>query len=374
MRLRTALLPWLLPAIVAQSTEADPPSAGFVATPWPEGDALFHQDPRWLGTDGAYSVDLGNDRVLWLFADSFVAKSAAHSRHESVFVRNSVAIESGLDPAHARMRFYWRGTQSDPQSFFPEAKHQWYWPGAAARAGNRLVIFLMRVNPTSDPGAFGFVETGWDAIVVENPEADPPQWTIRRSEYPQNPFGIIVGSGGVLTDHDYLYAYGSHEPAAHDMHMVRWPLKAAEAADFSSPEWWDPAQSAWIPQANLHACPEALIPNGATEITVHFEPKLNAFVEMQTEGFWNAALTMRTAKRVTGPWSAPSKGYRPPESFIRDVFVYAGKAHPELRVPGADIILSYATNALDLGRVVNDPTLYYPRLLKANWVHPQANQ
>ena len=43
------------------------------AEPWPEADALFRSDPRWLGADDAYSVDLGGRRVLWLFADTFVS-------------------------------------------------------------------------------------------------------------------------------------------------------------------------------------------------------------------------------------------------------------------------------------------------------------
>src|SRR5215467_7748298 len=43
------------------------------AAPWPEADCIFRSDPRWLGADAAFSVDLGQGRVLWLFGDSFVA-------------------------------------------------------------------------------------------------------------------------------------------------------------------------------------------------------------------------------------------------------------------------------------------------------------
>jgi hypothetical protein len=39
----------------------------------PEADRLFHSDPRWLGADAAFSIDLGGGRVWWLFGDSFVA-------------------------------------------------------------------------------------------------------------------------------------------------------------------------------------------------------------------------------------------------------------------------------------------------------------
>ena len=69
---------------------------------WPEADQLFRHDPSWIGGDAAYSVDLGGGRVLWLFGDSFIAKSPARSRADASFIRNSVAIQSGsADPSAA---------------------------------------------------------------------------------------------------------------------------------------------------------------------------------------------------------------------------------------------------------------------------------
>lgn len=75
-------------------------------TSWPEADKLFHADPRWLGGDGAFSTDLGNGRVLWMFGDSFVAPKAGATRGQSAFIRNSVAIQTGYDPSHASIKFY----------------------------------------------------------------------------------------------------------------------------------------------------------------------------------------------------------------------------------------------------------------------------
>ena len=52
----------------------------FDATTWPEADALFLGDDYWIGADGASSVDLGDGRTLWLFADTWVDPSGARSR------------------------------------------------------------------------------------------------------------------------------------------------------------------------------------------------------------------------------------------------------------------------------------------------------
>src|SRR5437764_12208257 len=97
----------------AQTSQPLPPA-------WPEADALFTGDARFLGADSAYSVPLGNERVLWLFGDTFVALDDARSRRHAKFVRNSIAIETGLDPSKATIRFVHGGTDEAPSSFFAE--------------------------------------------------------------------------------------------------------------------------------------------------------------------------------------------------------------------------------------------------------------
>jgi hypothetical protein len=86
------------------------------AKPRPEADILFRPNPKWLGSDDAYSIDLGNGRVLCLFADTFIATTEKNVRSESVMIRNSVGIQSGYDPSAATMQFFWRtqkGIRSD---------------------------------------------------------------------------------------------------------------------------------------------------------------------------------------------------------------------------------------------------------------------
>lgn len=57
----------------------------FKTSAWPEADKLFRSDPRWLGGDAAYSVDLGHGRVPWLFGDSFIADAPGQTRRQSSF-------------------------------------------------------------------------------------------------------------------------------------------------------------------------------------------------------------------------------------------------------------------------------------------------
>jgi hypothetical protein len=330
--------------------------------PWPEADTLFHQDPRWLGADGAYSVDLGHGKVLWLFADTFVATTPAHVRHESKMIRNSVAIEQGYDPSRATMKFYWHASGETPKSFFPEQDGVWYWPGDGVRVGPVLLVFLMRTIGTST--GIGFAGVGWDAVMVANPDDDPSKWKVDRIDCPQNDFGVVIGSAGVLQDGNYVYAFGSHEPAVHDIYVVRWPALAILRGNLQSPEWWDGSKSRWIAQRDLPSKPQPVFVNGTTEFTVHYDSGLRAFVEIQTQGFDAAEIAMRSAPALTGPWSPLQVVYRPPEADLPGVFNYAAKAHPELRGEGTDLILTYLTNAHKFSRLVEDVHLYYPRMLK----------
>ncbi|HSR30499.1 MAG TPA: hypothetical protein VLY63_08030, partial [Anaerolineae bacterium] len=122
----------------------EPPSSDLLqAEPWPEADALFRSNPKWLGSDDAYSVDLGNGRTLWLFGDTFISRSFLNTRRLSTLIRNSVAIQSGYDPSTASMEFAWRTERGKPLSFFPEEDDTWFWPGHGIALDGKLFLFLM---------------------------------------------------------------------------------------------------------------------------------------------------------------------------------------------------------------------------------------
>ena len=91
-----ACFPLLVLAACSSSEPGPPPDVTVTAAAsWPEADALFHRgSPAFLGSDAAYSIDLLDGRVLWLFGDTFVAKTAANVRGASEMVRNTVAIQT----------------------------------------------------------------------------------------------------------------------------------------------------------------------------------------------------------------------------------------------------------------------------------------
>jgi hypothetical protein len=125
-----------------------------------------------LGSDGGFSIDLGNGRVLWSFGDTLVVKKAGDPRKMAAFVHNTVAIETGYDPSTAQMKYYWR-RWGWHMEIFPSDGKVWMWPSHGIRIGNRLVVFCSRIQNNPRKESMGFEGVGSQAFVIENPDAEP---------------------------------------------------------------------------------------------------------------------------------------------------------------------------------------------------------
>ncbi len=326
------------------------------ATLWPEADTLFHTDPRWIGGDGAYSVDLGNDRVLWLFGDSFIARTADGVRDESRMVRNSVAIQTGRDPSNAFMQFYWPELDGEAQSFVKEEGTDWYWPMHGILLGDKLLLFFERLNsPSGDPT--GFESNAWRALLVDNPDADPANWMISGALAPGTTHEVLVGEAAIA-EGKYLYLYGTRG-ASHAIFVARTAISEAEQGRIDALAWW--TGSDWSTSGD----PEAIVNIGAPEFSVHHDSLLGKYVMVHTEGYGATTLAWRVAESPQGPWSDPGDLLRPPESFEPDAFVYAGKGHPEL--DGADLVATYVPSSFEDRPLSDEARLYYPHFVRVSY-------
>lgn len=333
------------------------------AEPWPEAEALFHREPRWMGGDSVYSVDIGGERILWLFGDSFIATSPANRRSESRMVRNCVAVQSGHDPATASMEFYWKGTASAPEAFFTaQDPDKWLWPAHAVRIGSILLMFFMENRKFS--GGLGFAETGWSAAAVDNPDASPDRWHVRPLDSP-NRWSLVVGSA-VFVDGEHLYAYAHSMDPDHSIFLSRFTVRDAAAGRLGEPEWHD-GPGGWVRQSRMVHAPEPVMLHGQTEFNVYRGGRRAPWLAVQTDVFGAAGLAYRTASRPSGVWSEPRRFFRPPEADRSNILIYSAKIHPMLAKSTAELVVSYSTNSLDFATLVNDTSLYYPRFVRARW-------
>lgn len=320
--------------------------------PWPEADKLFHSDPRWLGADGAYSIDLGNGRVLWTFNDSFVAQKPGYDRRSASFLRNSVAIQTGYDPSRATLKFYWRTRQGSPSEIFPSHNHIWMWPGSGILIGSKLILFCARVASDNSKDSLGFKLIGWNAYWVSNPNEEPTVWKLEEAAEVSD---TVIMASAAIRDESFVYLFGESEPE-HDLYLARLRVETVANGKLGPLQWWS-GKSWQFSAANRRPIQLA----AGTETSVQRDPVGAGFIEINSRGFGATDIVMRRAQSLEGPWSPPRVIYRPPESDAPDAFVYAGKSHAELK--GADLILTYAANGPD-EKVAKDMSLYFPRFVK----------
>ncbi|MBX3427888.1 MAG: DUF4185 domain-containing protein [Pirellulales bacterium] len=330
--------------------------SAWTARQWPEADVLFHRDPQWLGSDDAYSIDLGNGRIAWFFGDSFVEPTTPGLRRGTTMVRNSIGIQTGYDPTTADFKGYWRRGGLRPASLIADDGEDFYWPGGGVVLGDKLLLFLMRAA-NADEG-LGFRSTGWGAVLCSGIDQPPDRWRIDKLAVPQNDFETLVGSGSVVAEGDCVYAF-SHCPRG--IQLLRWDRSDAAVGDLSRARWYDRRRDVWIEQAELQKLPEPIFAPGQTEFTVHRLPKQGLYLQVQFLGFPRTVIGYRTAPKLTGPWSTLATLFAPQELAADDseVMLYAGKLHPEQQADG--IALTYASNSFGLSRVVTDQSLYFPR-------------
>jgi hypothetical protein len=362
-----ALLPVILVFILCTCTSLhdighEPAPVRVDAQRWLQAEESFRRDKYWLGGDGAYSVVLGPGRMLWLFGDSFIGNGLSRCRRDAAIVRNTVAVQTGSDPASASLKFHWKAREGSPDAFFPSQGESWYWPGSGILIEGRLLVFLMEISP--ERGGLGFAPRGWGAVLVANPNDDPDAWSMTMLSVPANRFQVLVGSACCLAQGDFLYAFGA-DARDHGAYLVRWRLSDAARGDLKAPQWWM-GRGGWVAQEELPARPEPLFGAAQMEYTVHYEPRLGRYVEVQTGSFMDPCLTLRSSASLTAGWSEKRGFYCP--TGTEGLLVYAGKAHPGLA--GGDIICTMAVNSLDEKRLLDNDSLYYPVFVRGTYRAP----
>ena len=189
-RTTCSALTTLLIMVSSPTAPAHPPEV----EAWPEADERLRGDLTWRGGDSAYSVDLGEGRVLWLFGDSFVGVGPGASRSGRTMVRNTVALQAGYDPASADVVFHVGHVDGEPCAVFPSSEPDtWLWPGPGLRVDGTLVLTFVRVGASE--GGLGFTSLGAEAYAVRDVTGPVSGWDLEPLALPATPPGVAVGTG-----------------------------------------------------------------------------------------------------------------------------------------------------------------------------------
>jgi len=330
----------------------------------PRYDAAFQREAGWTGGDGAYTVALGRDRVLWLFGDSFVGRVQDGRRIASHLINNSTALQTGSEPSETSLRFVHRSLPDGrPTAFFqPEDGVGWFWPYHGVRTSQGLFLFLLQIEPAEGPAGFGFKLAATWMGKIENPDEDPENWIVLLKKIPWSHDKRLFGSS-VLLRGEYCYIYGTVDTSAggrvnKQMLVARVPVDRLENFSawrfYSDGEWVDDADRA------VPVCDDV-----AAEFSVSYQIAADRYVLVYTVGGLSEHIALRLSRRPQGPWDPPIRVYRCPEiDWDSRIFCYAGKGHPEIGGSPQELIVTYVANATDFALLESDARLYRPRFIK----------
>lgn len=318
-------------------------------------NTVFKKDDYWRGADGAATVEISEDRVLWLFSDTFIDQDGTGKRANAKnMIRNSIAIQEA-DSLESELTYYYKGTSQKPDDFFKVPGKNWFWTGHGILIDNKLVVFLIEETATNT--GIGFEATGWYAAIIDNPKDSPYEWIINYFKGVDT-FNVIVGSSAVLQDENHVYAFGVKEPSTHQTYLLRFKKAELTKGDLSTIEWW--TNGKW--ENNIRSEPKSSsLFYGQTEFSVHYDQKLKKYIQIQTYGYGKASIGYRLADQLYGPWSEPVLFYTPTLHEEKE-FVYTANAHPEYQSDG--LIITYNVNNGSFERLISNEDIYFPKIIK----------
>lgn len=307
--------------------------------PLPALESCFARTEGWTGADGAHSVEVAPGLVLWLFGDTFVGRVVDGRRVDTTMPRNTVAFQDARG-----FRFF------TEEALSPQGKGEWYWPGDACVVKGRLYLFLMRCRSVPEaPEGFGFEVVGHDLIRVDDPTLEPSKWKMARGAVP----GPVLLGAACVVDDGWLYAYGLKPGADRSLYLARLPLDALERLDMAAWRFW--TGDGWGPGA-----PQAMFPDGATEMSVSRVKGLTGWYAVYTRMGLGGDICLRQSARPEGPWSEPLLVLRAPEAE-QGLLVYGARAHPEQATAPRELVLTYNCNIASFDEHFRRPDVYRPR-------------
>ena len=336
------------------------------SAPAPEWNSRFRSQQGWIGGDGAQSIDLGNNRTLWLYGDTWTGVIKEGRRSKARIVHNSAGIQCS---PNAPCNFV---VQEDDRHrpvdlIAPQDGRGWLWFQSGVMVGEHLYLFMAQFDRPSDPLRPDHQPLGTWLAVVSNPQDDPRDWCVQQTRLPFAKYtklrDITYGCGAIVQD-GYLYVYGLDDRSRR-MTQERYLTLARVPVDqiFDMDEWRFLSKGRW---SRSFSRPTGIADYMAGDISVAHLPELNQFLMVYTDCDVSNRIVARTAPTPAGPWSHIQTIHNCRDAKEDSkLFCYAGKAHPTLSSDGK-LVVSYLTSSVDTWQVATDAKLYWPTFVTVN--------
>ncbi|HIY75767.1 MAG TPA: DUF4185 domain-containing protein [Candidatus Sphingobacterium stercorigallinarum] len=324
-------------------------------------DLILPNTPTGIsGADGALSIDLGGNRTLFIWGDSFLGELDKNRRREpSRFVLGNTAT---LWDGKTATSLY-GGEFHDPQPFIvtetPDVS--WYWPADGYLMENgRLVLFLSEYEKKeNETGPFSFRYIGCDLVTL-----DTSNWEVlSRKPFLENDHPIHYGHG-VWVSHPYVYIYGSKADNTNfhsELHLMRMELVAglpAGRAEYWTGERWDANPKASGAISGIH-----------TAVSEQFSIReLCGKIVLLNQDRYRVPgeIYLYQAENPEGPFEKEQLVYTVDEPGLQadSLFTYNAMLHPQIR-RDEHILMSYNVNTFSETLSWKKGSVYRPRFI---WV------
>jgi len=337
----------------------------------PHYDALFDRQTGWTGADGAYSVPLSKNLILWLFGDTWVGDIQNNVHVNATIVNNTLAIQHGLPPSESSVDFYIGRTPGGKAEAFihPADGRGWLWIYHGVLTPQGLYLFLVQIERTEKPPAAGFRLIGTWLAHVANPEDLPANWRIAHHRIPwgsfSSPAATLFGSW-VLKQGQWIYIYGTTEDVIDGFHHKYMILaRAPESGLARFDQWQFYNNGKWSAD---YKKAERLCAGVANEYSVSYLPAMGNYIAVYSDSDRSDNIVARFAPNPWGPWDDPVSFYRCPEArWGKNIICYAAKGHPGILEDPNELMVTYIANSTDFDTMVNDARLYRPRFIRVRF-------
>jgi hypothetical protein len=293
---------------------------------------FFVRNSGWNGGDGAYSVLLPDDRILWTFGDTFfgpVDSGRVRNGDKNVMVRNSAMIQES-EEIHS-FKSLNQGFQKETKTLIPykdfnEQEH-WYWPLDATVCNNKLQMVLMHMKKIGE-GMWGFASESVDLAVFSLPELKPEN-LIYNVTNGEKSFGSAIWED----DDGFTYLYGSSGNGMETrLHVARAPK-----GDLTQKwQFWNGEE--WLPESSDFAIHK----NVSSMFSIWKEG--NKYYLLTQETFLGRKIFLFESDSPLGPFTNQKLLYEVPEEHgAGSMFSYNAIVHPELSKSG-ELVVSYSKN------------------------------
>lgn len=365
-----------------------------------EERAYFPYQGDYLGSDGGYSIDLGNGNSIWLMDDTFINTNG--ERSGAWFVHNTVALtphsQCPWNTSSCTQATYYWNTSVTPifNQDLPSGSY-YYWPLDGFMYNGTLYVIA---DQFYNPGGSAYPSSSAVYLVkVPNPTQSPWNWDLPASDFteiystttmtPGVSMIVNQGPGGNPFPSDpngAEYAYFlTYLPNGTNSYMALLRLPLSDIASFGNlnigtdSNWqyfntYGEFQS-WTTGTTVPGNIKAVITPGFTEGTLRYHSSTSQWIATYTDensngGYPPNEAYYQLAGNISGNFGGQENLFAFPEMasgnswFISNATCYAVKEHTELENSSASLVFTYACNdTTGDGQIYTNMNLYRPEMV-----------